>query len=78
MTSSSDIRKLLESALAEREENIASIGGCTNGNCIVQPPKGQHTNGGCGCYRNPHKMQRLAYANRRFVEYVRLIVETGK
>jgi hypothetical protein len=23
--------------------------GCGDGNCVIQPPKGMHTNGGCKC-----------------------------
>lgn len=30
---------------------MKEIGGCTDGNCVIERPKGMHTNGGCHCYR---------------------------
>lgn len=47
---------------------LLEIGGCSDGSCIVIRPKGMHTNGGCRCSRDHIKMQRLAYAYRKFDE----------
>ncbi len=30
------------------DDELAALG-CSDGGCIIQPPRGQHTNGGCGC-----------------------------
>jgi len=41
---------------------MAMIGGCTDGACVIVKPRGMHTNGGCTCMRDPLKFQRLAVA----------------
>jgi hypothetical protein len=60
-----EIERLREAAVA-LDDRLASIGGCTDGHCIIAKPKGMHTNGGCFCWRDAMKMQRLAYAYNQF------------
>lgn len=57
------------SALIERlAETLTAIGGCSDGDCKVIPPRGMHTNGGCKCfYRDPMKANRVVLAYRSFV-----------
>lgn len=47
---------------------LAAIGGCSDGDCKVLPPRGMHTNGGCRCLRNdPMKAERVIAAYRNHV-----------
>lgn len=50
------------------EERLAEIGGCGDGGCIVLPPKGMHTNGGCRCNRDQVKMSRLVHALKQEIK----------
>ncbi len=52
----------LEQAASKYDEYLHHIGGCTDGACVIVRPKGMHTNGGCRCWRDPMKMQRMAHA----------------
>lgn len=56
----------LQELLAKRDQQLAEIGGCGDGGCIIVKPKGMHTNGGCRCSRNWLQMQRYAYINNAF------------
>lgn len=53
-------------ALHELDSRLAEIGGCSDGYCIVVKPQGMHTNGGCRCSTDNHRMQRFAYAYTAF------------
>ena len=47
------------------EERLEQIGGCGDGNCKVYVRGGQHTNGGCRCFRNdPLKAERVISAHK--------------
>lgn len=43
-------------------------GGCGDGNCVVLKPVGMHTNGGCRCYEDRMKAQRMMRAGQRLCE----------
>ena len=49
------------------EERLAQIGGCGDGNCQVHIRSGQHTNGGCRCFRDHSgiKAQQVVYAYKQ-------------
>lgn len=61
----------LRLALESDGEFLEKTGGCTDGGCIIVRPVGMHTNGGCKCYRNNLKMQRLAHAHLVLVKAIR-------
>ena len=47
------------------EKRLEQIGGCGDGNCKVHVRGGQHTNGGCKCFRNdPLKAERVISAHK--------------
>lgn len=60
--------KTIEKILKEYEENLQKIGGCTDGNCIIYPPKGMHTNGGCKCSRDYIKMQHFSNVTKLMIK----------
>lgn len=45
-------------------------GGCGDGNCVVLKPIGMHTNGGCRCYGDRMKAQRMMRAGQRLYEAI--------
>lgn len=55
----------LSEALAEFDAVIDAIGTCGDGNCMVKKPVGMHTNGGCRCWTDKYKAQRVMMAARR-------------
>lgn len=66
-------------ARAEREldEALKDIGGCSDGYCIVVKPKGMHTNGGCHCNRDGHKMIRVVQHYKLFHAAISHIIKQG-
>ena len=61
---------MLQKAYEEMREYLHTIGGCGDGYCIIEKPKGMHTNGGCRCSYDRYKMQRFAYAHNRFADFI--------
>ena len=59
------------------EERLAQIGGCGDGNCQVHIRSGQHTNGGCRCFRDHSgiKAQQVVYAYKQEVNRLILKLE---
>lgn len=56
----------------ERYESTANhVGGCGDGNCVVVRPIGQHTNGGCRCYTDKMKAQRMMRAGQMLFTAIR-------
>lgn len=52
-------------AAAVFDRSVEIVGGCGDGFCCVTgPAHGQHTNGGCRCWRDPMKAQRVMVAGR--------------
>ena|GEM_PF-2372040 len=58
----SDVDGVLCAAVDRFDALMSSLDGCTDGGCVISPPKGMHTNGGCRCVRNSMKMQRAMFA----------------
>ena len=57
--------------LDQFDQGCADIGGCSDGGCVIQRPKGQHTNGGCRCSDDRIRMRRFAQRAAYFREKVR-------
>ncbi len=57
----------IKSLVAELDQRIEALGGCSDGSCIIKRPKGMHTNGGCRCPRDGGKM--ICFT--AYVEYFR-------
>ena len=54
------------------QEKLETIGGCSDGNCLVHVRGGMHTNGGCRClYRDASKSQQVVMAYKEEVERLR-------
>lgn len=45
-------------ALKNYDDAMIALGTCGDGNCVILRPKGQHTNGGCHCYRDEKRARR--------------------
>ena len=51
------------------------VTGCSDGACIFQDnSKGMHTNGGCGCCRNQHKVLRALNTQDQQIESLRATI----
>lgn len=59
-------RDVLTKACSRYDTVMERIGGCTDGACIIKPPVGMHTNGGCRCSTDKLKMQRAMDAANNF------------
>jgi hypothetical protein len=55
----------LEKLLADYERAADAVGSCGDGGCLVKRPVGMHTNGGCRCWTNKMKAQRMMAAGQR-------------
>jgi hypothetical protein len=55
----------IKAAIAAYDAVMDDIGSCGDGGCIIKRPIGQHTNGGCRCYSDRMKAQRVMLAARR-------------
>ena len=64
------LAETLAGALEQFDEGCAAIGGCSDGYCVIQRPKGQHTNGGCRCSDDRNRMRRFASRAAYFREKV--------
>ncbi len=53
------------------QKTLAGLVGCGDGNCLVDKPKGMHTNGGCRCWQDRYKAQ-------RFMAYVQSAIRSLK
>lgn len=51
-------------AIAKYDAQVEAAGPCSDGNCMIRKPVGQHTNGGCRCSSNSLKAQRMMIAGR--------------
>jgi hypothetical protein len=70
-----DYPSVIEVAKAALDARLATIGGCSDGDCKVTKRSGMHTNGGCKCLTNPMKAERVVGAYR---EYVRATTEKSQ
>lgn len=64
------LAETLAGALEQFDQGCAAIGGCSDGYCVIQRPKGQHTNGGCRCSDDRNRMRRFASRAAYFREKV--------
>ena len=64
----------IREVLLKYEERMALIGGCYDGHCLVSPPKGQHTNGGCRCWQDRMTAQRAMANGRWLADEIRKLV----
>lgn len=57
-------------ALKEFKLDVAIIGGCSDGACIINgPAKGMHTNGGCKChYEHQLKFRAFSAATYKLIK----------
>jgi len=51
------IRLSVKELAANYLQAVEQIGGCTDSNCVILQPTGQHTNGGCECCFNMDSTQ---------------------
>lgn len=70
----------LPDALDRYEAAANHVGGCGDSNCVVVRPVGQRTNGGCRCYTDKMKAQRMMMAGQMLSASVRdaLAQEDGR
>jgi hypothetical protein len=64
------MRARCETARSVLDAALAEVGGCGDGNCVVHRRCGMHTNGGCRCNADKHKMSRVLYHYRKFADAV--------
>lgn len=64
------LAETLAGALEQYDQGCAVIGGCSDGYCVIQRPKGMHTNGGCRCSDDRNRMRRFASRASYFREKV--------
>jgi len=64
------LAETLAGALEQYDQGCAAIGGCSDGYCVIQRPKGMHTNGGCRCSDDRNRMRRFASRAAYFREKV--------
>lgn len=74
MTEITELREKMRAALAKYDEGMTAIGGCGDGNCLVERPRGQHTNGGCRCYFDRMTSQRAMSRGKWLAEEIRKAV----
>ncbi|MDT6962881.1 hypothetical protein QTN24_15380 [Cupriavidus sp. SZY C1] len=61
----------LRDALRDYETMRDTVGGCTDGGCLVKKPTGMHTNGGCKCHKDPLKATRMMWAGSKLFDAAR-------
>jgi hypothetical protein len=66
--STQGLRELVQAPLAEYHAMRDSVGGCTDGHCVVKKREGMHTNGGCKCWKTPMTAQRMIRAGRKLAD----------
>jgi len=61
----------LREALSDYETMRDTVGGCTDGGCLVKKPIGMHTNGGCKCHKDAIKATRMMWAGSKLFDAAR-------
>ncbi len=61
----------IREVLAKYDEGMSLIGGCGDGNCVIEVREGQHTNGGCRCAYDRTKAPRAMSRGRWLAEEIR-------
>lgn len=57
-------KEALEALQQKVDWMMQNIQSCQDGGCIIEIPKGQHTNGGCRCWKDTMTMKKVAYVLR--------------
>lgn len=70
MTRTDEALRLLD----ERDAYMRTLGGCSDGGCIIVKPIGMHTNGGCKCSLDGFKMQRVMYMDNKTLDALRALL----
>jgi hypothetical protein len=73
-----EVIQTLTNALEAFENRMGEIGGCYDGGCLIKEPKGMVTNGGCKCWHEPIKMQRLSRAAKQLRKTMRIALNKAK
>lgn len=68
----------MREALGAYDAQMAIIGSCSDGYCVVQKPVGMHTNGGCKCMWDRMKAQRLGRAAQMLADATRTALANAK
>lgn len=68
----------LREAVERYEATANHVGGCGDGNCVVARPIGQHTNGGCRCYTDKMKAQRMMRAGQMLCTAIRAALKEAR
>ncbi len=66
----------IQKAIQRYDAAMAQIGGCGDGGCLVETRKGQHTNGGCRCWSDRMKAQRVMAHGKMLANAVRTALES--
>jgi hypothetical protein len=68
----------LKAILADYDARMEAIGGCSDGYCMVTgPAKGMHTNGGCHCWMEKYRAQRVMIAARGLRKQLEELASAG-
>lgn len=65
----------MRAALEAYDAGMHHIGSCGDGGCLIERPKGQHTNGGCQCSHNKSRAQRAMQRGRMLADAVRAALD---
>lgn len=68
----------LKTAFDAYEAGMHFIGSCGDGGCLIERPKGQHTNGGCRCSHDKSRAQRAMQRGRMLADAVRAALDGAK
>jgi hypothetical protein len=55
----------VDDSIAEYDRMRDGVGGCSDGGCVIKTPVGMHTNGGCKCWTDKMKAQRMMHAGQK-------------
>ena len=65
----------LKEAMDRYKKVVEYIGTCGDGNCVILRPVGMHTNGGCKCWNDPMKAQRMMWAGQTLYNAAKEYIE---
>jgi hypothetical protein len=60
------------------EELINEIDGCQDSSCLVKKPTGMCTNGGCRCYKDRIKVQKILWNRRKLIDRLTQLQEENE
>lgn len=68
----------VEVAIAQYERMRDGVGGCTDGGCVIKRPIGLRTNGGCKCWNDKMKAQRMMRAGQELFNAINSAINNGE